>query len=247
MPNIHVLEENAPMLSYETKRKAADATLWMITLLWGGYPLVKGTWAVLSGSFTGMIVLEALLLTVGCAMASSKVTQIRDQLDTLEKKQLDPHKYDEDVLYWEEGDTLKLKEEEDGDVMETEFVGFTDDSTAVVKENTYRGEDPLHEFALPELESYKNEEAQERKKEAEREKLLAKVDNSWYNEKIDQLRDLENQKQQLMQEIEEDPELAEFEEKLDEENKLPESEAIGSSSEVSGEGAEAPELTRIKT
>lgn len=232
-----ITEESDVMLSYETKRKIADATLWAITGLWVGYPFVKGAWTILAGSFTGMLILETLLLTVGCAMASSTVTQWRDQLKTLEKKQLAPHKYDRDVLYWEEGDSLKLKKDEDSSTMDAEFVGFTDENTAVVKEDAYKENPPLHEVALPELENYKNEAAQDRKAEAEREELLAKVDNSYYNEKLDQLRKLENRKQEVMREIEEDPELAEFEENLDED--LP---------EIRSDNRETPkpELTRVK-
>lgn len=225
--------EDTSMFSYQTKRQAADTTLWLITATWFGYPLLKGAWTILFGSFTGMLVLETLLLTVGCAMASSKVTEVRDRLKMKEREQLDPHEYDEDVLYWEEGDPLKLKENEDDSTMDAEFIGFTDDNTVVVEENNYPSDDTLHEFSLPELESYKNEEAQDRKSEAEREQLLAKVDNSFYNEKLDQLREIRDERQKVLDEINADPELQEFEDKLDNEGRLPES-------------TDQPELTRTK-
>lgn len=204
---------NTPMLSASTKRKLADATLWGITLLWAGYPIGMGIWKIVAGSFTGMLILQTLGLTVVCAMASSKVTGIRDRLKMEEKKQLPPHRYDEDVLFWESDDRVKVLENEDGSSKTYTLHGFTDDNTIIVERR--HGSDELKEFYLPELESYKNKDAQERKEEAEREQLLAKVENSFYDEKIDQLREIREERREVMREIENDPELREFEKELD--------------------------------
>lgn len=217
------------MLSYKTKRKLADAARWGIFSTWVGYPVIMGVWTLAAGGFTGALVLEFLLLTAVCAGMSSAVTSWRDQLKMKEQKQLPPHKYDRDVLWWERDDEVELMEDEDGSSVTTKFLGFTDDKTAVFKEKKpLKDSPPLREHALPELESYRNDSAQDRKNEAQREKLLSKVNSSYYNEKLDELRKLESRKREVMQEIDDDPEIAEFEEQLDE---LPEpengSEAIG--------------------
>jgi hypothetical protein len=54
---------------------------------------------------------------------------------------------------------------------------------------------------LPELHNYKNTAAAERKDEDNWKKLKAKVEDSFYNEKLNELRELRNEQKQLVEDI----------------------------------------------
>jgi hypothetical protein len=188
------------MVSYKRKADLAKTAQWGVTATWIGYPVAKMFWLIAFGGFTGMIVLEVLVLTAVCAVVSSMLGKKQEELQIEHQKTLPPHKYDSNVLYWEEGDSVKIWHEEDDHYVTFDFVGFTDDNTVVFREEGYNT-DSLHEVVLPELHNYKNTAAAERKDEDNWKKLKAKVEDSFYNEKLNELRELRNEQKQLVEDI----------------------------------------------
>lgn len=224
-------------VSLKTQKVLVEISMWFVILFSFGsvlylpyeaYTVFNTSSSAILTSLASIFIPCILIPTIG-----ARLSDYHDYIVGEIEKKLPLHEYDEEVKFWELFDTLKIKREKHSRSLKRKLIGFTDQGTVIVGKNpernlgkeeiesdnfTHEDFDDVEELRLQDLFEYENVTHDEREFNHENKRKVLKAKNSQYNETLSQLREIERQKLQALEEIYEGrSEIEKIDEELEEE------------------------------
>lgn len=140
---------------------------------------------------------EFALFTVAMVLFMYPLVNAHDRLEEAVRRSLPPHEFDEDVKYWERGDTFIYTKGESAPQVTTSFLAFSDEGKCIVRHN----DGTLEQMHIQDLDSYENTEYVDRVEQQRQDELRAKADSSTYARMLKRRRDFERESSRALAEI----------------------------------------------